>query len=569
MATSEQMQIKISADAKKLVAEFRKLETRLDKLEGKTKKTGTNMRNHFAGIRRSIGAVRNNMLLVTFALGGMTAAANKAFLAFAEFQEVERGFDSLSRAARFSSETLEGLQEAVGDTVSKTELMRMTNNALLLNVFKTEDQMIEMAAAAKKLGSALGVDAKTSVESLVLGLGRQSRLILDNIGISISAEKVYKKLAETLGVTTDALSDQQKKTAFVAAGLDQARKKAAQIEEEFPLAADEVRKLSASFDDFLVVLGERLAPTFDNVTKALTGFLDTASDLIEGKTSISGLTEDLNQNSITTDRNALVWEHLSSLWGKLPDLGPGIRGQIQAQADAHVQAQKEIEDKKALEELNDIQVRQIVDTRAFKLDLIPIEITEEELRQQRIDDIKHEIALRKMQIQQNIELARTQGKRRDAVIANISAISSLSKEMGVSMKAQMWLQYLLTIANTYASIQAAIAPPPVGYGPTPVGYGMATAAGITGAANIAATYNAYQKAEFGYSGVVDQPTMFLAGEAGAETVNVTPLEGPNVEGPTGGSGVVVNISAPLVDDTVVDTLIPAIKEAVRRGESLS
>jgi hypothetical protein len=39
---------------------------------------------------------------------------------------------------------------------------------------------------------------------------------------------------------------------------------------------------------------------------------------------------------------------------------------------------------------------------------------------------------------------------------------------------------------------------------------------------------------------------------------------------TGGQGgnIVVNVSAPLVDETVVDTIIPAINNAVRRGETL-
>ena len=54
--------------------------------------------------------------------------------------------------------------------------------------------------------------------------------------------------------------------------------------------------------------------------------------------------------------------------------------------------------------------------------------------------------------------------------------------------------------------------------------------------------------------------MFVTGEAGAERVQVTPLQGPNINGPKGG-GVVINISAPLVDETIVDTIIPAIQKA--------
>ena len=68
-------------------------------------------------------------------------------------------------------------------------------------------------------------------------------------------------------------------------------------------------------------------------------------------------------------------------------------------------------------------------------------------------------------------------------------------------------------------------------------------------------------AETGFDGVVDRPTMFMTGEAGAERVQVTPLQGPNINGPQG--GITLNISAPLVDETVIDSIIPAIQKAQR------
>jgi len=70
--------------------------------------------------------------------------------------------------------------------------------------------------------------------------------------------------------------------------------------------------------------------------------------------------------------------------------------------------------------------------------------------------------------------------------------------------------------------------------------------------------------------IVTQPTLIMAGEGGkAEHIGITPLEGPNLEGPQGGSNITLNISAPLVDESVVDHIIPAINEAVRRGETLA
>ena len=90
-----------------------------------------------------------------------------------------------------------------------------------------------------------------------------------------------------------------------------------------------------------------------------------------------------------------------------------------------------------------------------------------------------------------------------------------------------------------------------------VGYGI-------GLAGLAAK-KAASGADFETSG----PQMMLVGDnpGGRERVQVTPLSSPNIEGPQGGgANVTVNISAPLVDDTVVDTIIPAINEAVRKGE---
>jgi hypothetical protein len=97
--------------------------------------------------------------------------------------------------------------------------------------------------------------------------------------------------------------------------------------------------------------------------------------------------------------------------------------------------------------------------------------------------------------------------------------------------------------------------------------GFITGAGIaaTGAAQVATIQQAIsnaQGAETGFDGIVNRPTMFMTGEGNkAERVSVTPLQGPNINGPQG--GITLNISAPLVDETVIDSIIPAIQKAQR------
>ena len=72
--------------------------------------------------------------------------------------------------------------------------------------------------------------------------------------------------------------------------------------------------------------------------------------------------------------------------------------------------------------------------------------------------------------------------------------------------------------------------------------------------------------------VTNGKQMIMVGDnpSGRERVQVTPLGGdPAPNAPSGGNNITLNISAPLVDDTVVDTIIPAINEAIRRGETIT
>jgi len=117
------------------------------------------------------------------------------------------------------------------------------------------------------------------------------------------------------------------------------------------------------------------------------------------------------------------------------------------------------------------------------------------------------------------------------------------------------------LVDAYASANAAFKSI-VSTIPGPVGLGLAYVAGATALAAGLANVKMIESAATGFDGIVNKPTMFMTGEAGAERVSVTPLEGPNINGPQGG-GITLNISAPLVDETIIDTIIPAIQKAQR------
>ena len=69
----------------------------------------------------------------------------------------------------------------------------------------------------------------------------------------------------------------------------------------------------------------------------------------------------------------------------------------------------------------------------------------------------------------------------------------------------------------------------------------------------------------GFDGIVNEPTLILAGEAGAEYVDIEPT---NNEGAGRGGGTVIFQGNVMSDDFIVEEAIPKIRKALQRGESL-
>ena len=209
----------------------------------------------------SLSTLRSKMLLVSFGLGLVANGLSRTLASMAkssqQLNQMERAFDNLIGGAESSSIALSKLSLATNGTVSDFELLQQANNAMILGVSKNSDEMAEMFDIAQRLGKALGVDTTRSIESLVTGIGRQSRLMLDNIGIIVRSDEAYESYAKQLGKSKDELTDFEKKQAFFNATMESARKKVAAIGEETD-EGDAFQKLSASTDGLLEFLMVKL-----------------------------------------------------------------------------------------------------------------------------------------------------------------------------------------------------------------------------------------------------------------------------------------------------------------------
>ena len=98
-----------------------------------------------------------------------------------------------------------------------------------------------------------------------------SKLMLDNLGIMVDTNKAYRTYADSVGKTVSQLTDQERKTAFVNAGMREANKLVAQLGEEELTTADAMAQVVTAASDAAISLGNLLAPTIIRAAELFVG----------------------------------------------------------------------------------------------------------------------------------------------------------------------------------------------------------------------------------------------------------------------------------------------------------
>ena len=153
----------------------------------------------------------------------------------------------------------------------------------------------------------------------------------------------------------------------------------------------------------------------------------------------------------------------------------------------------------------------------------------------------------------------------------MGSLASLNKAAKGSALVTARIQQGQAVIDGIASVQGTLAPPPRGYGYTPIGIAASIAAGATALANVAEIEKSMKSFATGGSFITSGSEAIMVGDnaSGREVVNVTPLDAAGE--PTGGGGMItVNVSGNVMSENYTeDVIIPHIKEALRRGESIA
>jgi len=194
---TRQLVLKITGDVKDASRSLSKLEKDLEGLQDSI--SGLTLKS------AAFGVAATGIAAATAAIGLSLSSLDRA----REIEGLTRGFQNLQEAAGLvADESLQKLRDATQGLISDFDLMQAANQAVQLGL--DPKNFDDLSAAAVKLGAAVGRDATEAINDLTVGIGRESKLILDNLGILIKSEDAYQSLADQLGKTTKELTFAEK-----------------------------------------------------------------------------------------------------------------------------------------------------------------------------------------------------------------------------------------------------------------------------------------------------------------------------------------------------------------------
>ena len=257
---------------------FRDLKNQLSGLQQDMAKTAKAAESSF-----NLDVVKTKLMAAAGAIYGAYKTIEQAVDMAAAGSKLEKqaaAFGNLSAAAGTSAaRMLESLRQVSGGMVAEADLISAAGKAMLMNIPAGEiTKLMEIAAATSK---STGQTITEAFNDITMGVARQSKMILDNLGIIVDVDKANQDYAKTLGKTADALSDTEKRLAFMnsvmKSGEDMIKRIGASAG-----SLDNVNKLIASHSNLWDEVNKTVATFLDNKLPRYASWLDEITEKLKG-----------------------------------------------------------------------------------------------------------------------------------------------------------------------------------------------------------------------------------------------------------------------------------------------
>ena len=181
----------------------------------------------------------------------------------ARAEQEKKSFESLAASYGTNADKIVAdLQRASGETIDMMTMINKAGTAMMMGI--TPESLSKLMEIAKATSRMTGQTVTKSFEDISLAVGRQSKMILDNLGIIVRVEEANKDYAKQMGIVGRELTDAEKKQAFLNATINAGEELIARLGGQNETTSEKVQQIEASIKDLSVTLGSMLIPNLSS-----------------------------------------------------------------------------------------------------------------------------------------------------------------------------------------------------------------------------------------------------------------------------------------------------------------
>ena len=224
---------------------FRKAEDSAQSFGQKAKASWDKAKSAWVGITATVVSLRKAYQLMNTA---------------ARFKEREIAFGNMAASHQMdSNKIIADLKRISRGTIDTMTLMEKAGTAMLLGIKADKlDELMKIARASSKV---TGQTVSQAFSDISLAVGRQSRMILDNLGIIVKVEDANKEYAATLKKVAGELTEAEKKQAFLNATMKAGEEIIRRVGDSADSAAERLQRYEARWKNISVTIGNVLLTT--------------------------------------------------------------------------------------------------------------------------------------------------------------------------------------------------------------------------------------------------------------------------------------------------------------------
>ena len=273
--------------------------------EAKNAKLKALNEQQFGAQKSLLGNLKSNWIAYSAAAFAAVKAIDKAIemaKAGSMLEKQSQAFQNLATAAGTSSQrVIADLKKISGNMVAESDLMTAAGKAMLMSI--PADKISELMKIAAATSRMTGQTITEAFNDITMGVARQSKMILDNLGIIVNVDKANEDYAKTLKKTATELSDTEKRQAFMNATLKAGADMISRLGEQKG-TLDGVNIALAGTKNAWDEINKSVAYFLDGPLAAYGGMIDAIAVKLKNLRE-SGTTSDRNEESFRIEQNRM------------------------------------------------------------------------------------------------------------------------------------------------------------------------------------------------------------------------------------------------------------------------